>query len=253
MNDNKGFTLIELLAVITIMGILMMVAIPTVSRTIENSRKDTFIDTAKKYADSAQTMWMGDNLSCMSSEGKRYSSSAVPTGTYYIEIDTASENVPVLLEQGGKSSWGNRDIKGYVMVLNQYCLYGDVNCNGDIDSTDYLMFNSIKNGTVTATDFQRKAADVDGDGVISSDDKNLIRDYFTFVISSFPASGGSGDLFAASGLTFYVSISDGVHGINKNSSVFIEPEKLVRGDLEMSGVTYDSVSIPDGAFLCVER
>ena len=62
MTNNKGFTLIELLAVITIMGILMMVAIPTVSRTIENSRKDTFIDTAKKYADSAQTMWMGDNL-----------------------------------------------------------------------------------------------------------------------------------------------------------------------------------------------
>ncbi|MBO5120172.1 MAG: prepilin-type N-terminal cleavage/methylation domain-containing protein, partial [Bacilli bacterium] len=31
MSNNKGFTLIELLAVITIMGILMMVAIPTVS------------------------------------------------------------------------------------------------------------------------------------------------------------------------------------------------------------------------------
>ena len=47
--NSKGFTLIELLAVITIMGILMMVAIPTVSRTIENSRKDTFIDTMKSY------------------------------------------------------------------------------------------------------------------------------------------------------------------------------------------------------------
>ena len=56
MKNNKGFTLIELLAVITIMGILMMVAIPTVSRTIENSRKDTFVDTAKKYADSVSTM-----------------------------------------------------------------------------------------------------------------------------------------------------------------------------------------------------
>lgn len=42
--NKKGFTLIELLAVITIMGILMMVAIPSVSRTIEKSRQDTFVN-----------------------------------------------------------------------------------------------------------------------------------------------------------------------------------------------------------------
>ena len=46
---SAGFTLIELLAVITIMGILMMVAIPSVSRTIENSRRDAFADLAKQY------------------------------------------------------------------------------------------------------------------------------------------------------------------------------------------------------------
>ena len=46
---EKGFTLIELLAVITIMGILMVVAIPSVSRTIENTRRDSFLDTAKQY------------------------------------------------------------------------------------------------------------------------------------------------------------------------------------------------------------
>ena len=44
--NSKGFTLIELLAVITIMGILMMVAIPSVSRTIEYSRRDTFANIA---------------------------------------------------------------------------------------------------------------------------------------------------------------------------------------------------------------
>ena len=145
MSNNKGFTLIELLAVITIMGILMMVAIPTVSRTIENSRKDTFIDTAKKYADSAQTMWMGDNLLCMASDGNRYSSSAMPVGTYYIEIDTTSETVPVLLEQGGKSSWGSRDIKGYVKVdiESKEDLIGDIDGNGRINITDRMLYNNI--------------------------------------------------------------------------------------------------------------
>ena len=47
MKDNKGFTLIELLAVIVILAILMLVAIPSVSTYITSSRKEAFIDNAK--------------------------------------------------------------------------------------------------------------------------------------------------------------------------------------------------------------
>ena len=43
----KGFTLIELLAVIVILGILMLVAIPSVTKYIEKSRKSTFITSVK--------------------------------------------------------------------------------------------------------------------------------------------------------------------------------------------------------------
>ena len=114
MKNKKGFTLIELLAVIVIMGILMMVAIPAVSRVIENSRKDAFVDIAKSYANAVITAWTSENLTC---EG--IVSSAVDDGDYYILINTkeaASSALPVLLEQGGKSSWGNRDVNGYVRV-----------------------------------------------------------------------------------------------------------------------------------------
>ena len=112
--NSKGFTLVELLAVIVIMGILMMVAIPSVTRTIENSRKDTFVDIAKSYANAAKTLWTADGLTCGGTV-----SSAVDDGDYYILINTkdgARENLPVLVEQGGKSSWGNRDVNGYVRV-----------------------------------------------------------------------------------------------------------------------------------------
>lgn len=111
MKNNKGFTLIELLAVITIMGILMMVAIPTVSRTIENARKDTFLDLAKQYSNAVKNLWYADGFECGG-----YPSSAVQTGTYMVQIDTASTSTPQLLESGGKSPWGNRDIKGLVVV-----------------------------------------------------------------------------------------------------------------------------------------
>lgn len=115
--NAKGFTLIELLAVITIMGILMMVAIPTVSRTIENSRKDTFLDTANQYVNGVKNMWAADTLQCPGyGETTEYVSSAVPEGLYYVEVQTLSTSVPVLLEQGGKSSWGSRNIAGYIII-----------------------------------------------------------------------------------------------------------------------------------------
>lgn len=252
MKNNNGFTLIELLAVITIMGILMMVAIPTVSRTIENSRKDTFIDTAKKYADSAKTMWMGDNLLCMTAEGKRFNSSAVPTGTYYIEIDTSSDSAPVLLEQGGKSSWGSRDIKGYVKVdvnTKKY-LYGDVNLDGSVLSTDAVALNGYVAGTGdNFNELQKRLADVNGDSVINGGDVNLLMQRLAGASVKFAS-----EVYYEYVVEYYPVISDDVHGINLNESAnVIESEKIVRGDLVMSGATYDKVSLPVTALMCVER
>jgi len=115
--NSKGFTLIELLAVITIMGILMLVAIPAVSRTIENSRRDTFMDTAKAYMNAVKNAVAADEIKCGSGDAEK-AISAKETGMYFYSFTTADGNNTSadLMEQGGKSSWGDSDVAGQVYI-----------------------------------------------------------------------------------------------------------------------------------------
>lgn len=55
----------------------------------------------KQYAHSARTMWIADSLQCGD-----YSSGSVPTGAYYIEVDSMGDGASIFLEQGGKTPWG---------------------------------------------------------------------------------------------------------------------------------------------------
>lgn len=45
---SKGFTLIELLATLVILGIIMLVAIPSTVSMLEKNKKDTYISDAKR-------------------------------------------------------------------------------------------------------------------------------------------------------------------------------------------------------------
>ena len=58
MKNKKGFTLVELLAVIVILGVLLLIAVPGITKVINSSKKNTFISTAKLVAENAQTLAM---------------------------------------------------------------------------------------------------------------------------------------------------------------------------------------------------
>lgn len=49
--NEKGFTLIELLAVIVILGVLLAIAIPSVSKYISTSKKGTYVANAQSYVE----------------------------------------------------------------------------------------------------------------------------------------------------------------------------------------------------------
>ena len=54
MKNNKGFTLMEILAVIVILGIIMVIAIPAISQNILDSRKSSYVTSVRKFIDAAR-------------------------------------------------------------------------------------------------------------------------------------------------------------------------------------------------------
>ena len=53
--NKNGFTLVEMLAVIVILGILIIIAVPSVSSYISNTRKAAYVDTVKSLVTEAKT------------------------------------------------------------------------------------------------------------------------------------------------------------------------------------------------------
>ena len=74
MKKKNGFTLIELLAVIIILGVLMIIAIPSVTTYISNSRKSAYVNTAKEIISGARNFVNEGKLEMYD-----------PNATYYIK------------------------------------------------------------------------------------------------------------------------------------------------------------------------
>lgn len=91
--NKKGFTLVELLAVIVILGVLLMIAVPAIQNVIKKSKKNAFESQAKLIIENVETM-----LSVSTNK---------PNATCYIPTES------VKLERGGLNDNAK---KGYVTV-----------------------------------------------------------------------------------------------------------------------------------------
>ena len=54
MKNSKGFTLIELIAVVVILGVIMLIAVPNILATLEKNKKETFLKDAQLLVSAAE-------------------------------------------------------------------------------------------------------------------------------------------------------------------------------------------------------
>ena len=140
-NNNKGFTLIELLAVIIILGILLIIAIPSVTTYISNTRKEAYIDTARELIGSAKNIVNKGELETYSTDAIYYiPANCIPTetgiSTPYGELKEAYVGV-TYNGSGYDYYWISVDSSG--QGINEITPYGHLNAdliNSNVDLND---------------------------------------------------------------------------------------------------------------------
>ena len=132
MKNKKGFTLIELLAVIVVLGLLMALAIPAVTKYITGSRKSTLVSTIEGYV----TAVVND----------------VNDGNYKFSDSTKVYAVPlecISLEKGGTDPFGewlqaNESYWAYVLVQ-----YDNKNYNLEIEQVNIDIEKGYADGVLS--------------------------------------------------------------------------------------------------------
>ncbi len=106
--NRKGFTLIELLAVIIILGIIMMIAVPNVLGMLDRNKKNTLVEHAKTMINQAEYTLRRDTEIDFPSAGKaiimtlKYlNTDDVSTSPYDIEYSPTKSFVAVVNTTSG--------------------------------------------------------------------------------------------------------------------------------------------------------
>ena len=141
MKNKKGFTLIELLAVIVILGVIMVIAVPAVTKYIDKSRKDGFTKTASGVVDAARLYYSNEygNSSESTIEFECTTKECKSTSGEKLELTKSPDKGTVKIFNDGEIiACFQRDMWYAVKNLNDNeVTFGEGKCEYDEESNSY--------------------------------------------------------------------------------------------------------------------
>ena len=177
--NNKGFTLIELLAVILILGIIALIAIPTVNSILKESRTGAWKSTASQMTKAAENI---------------FQLKQIKNQDYVVDFKTGKASNNKFFTDKGQTSAagdaalnlgtsGNKD-KVYSIMLESLSLKGDIPKFDEID-----LFQIDTNGAVALAFSNTNAycMTVDGNSDFTAGEYEAVKNIAT--TGSFNASG----------------------------------------------------------------
>ena len=172
--NNKGFTLIELLAVILILGIIALIAIPTVNSILKESRTGAWKSTASQMTKAAENY---------------FQLKQIKNQDYVVDFKTAKSNVTgkYFANETEASASGSSALTGEAaqkVMLAALSLKGDIPKYNEID-----LFQIDTNGAVALAFSNTNAYCMTVDGNSDFTDRDYEDVKANATTGSFNASG----------------------------------------------------------------
>ena len=163
MKKNKGFTLIELLAVILILGIIALIAIPTVNNILKESRTGAWKSTASQMTKAAENYYQLQiikNAPYIIDFKTGESSESTESAKKYIVLDTDRKTFKTVTEQPSETEAEAAmlvalALKGDIPLISQIDVF-TISSSGEIalafhNANAYCM--TAQSSTITITDY----------------------------------------------------------------------------------------------------
>lgn len=179
--NNKGFTMIELLASMVLLSILMLTAVPTVLRVMDDSRKTTITNDAKKFVSSVEYK-IKHNNNYIKRPKKQNDCILITLG--YLDLSSEFKEGPhggsyslddsfVVVKLKSMSTYGNASDADKVQMYDYYVTLIE-NYDDNANYGVYLVpFDKLNNGHA------KQYVDGIGDTKLFSKNKVLLRNTIT--------------------------------------------------------------------------
>ncbi|WHY19059.1 type II secretion system protein [Paenibacillus sp. G2S3] len=119
--SQKGFTLIELLAVIVILGIIAVIAIPLIGNVISNSKAKSDVATARQIYDAARLYVIGEQNGNFTNQVVTINGATSPAtdlvGTGYLDNNLVLPSTKVAITGGTVTFNGEGQLSALSLTL----------------------------------------------------------------------------------------------------------------------------------------